>query len=114
MDYKELIDELRDKKFERDEELFCTPFECGAFVLCDKAANAIETLLEERNAAIEDLRGMCWCCSHGKKWDKAPEWSKMTTCEHIRESGALARGGGKCKCKYWVWRGIKEKKYDMG
>lgn len=71
------------------------------------AATAIETLLNERDAAIEELRGICWCCAHGKKWDKAPALSKMTTCEYmpIQVSGALAGGGGKCKCPHWEWRG---------
>lgn len=92
MDYKDLIRRLDD---------------CGEFDgdLLDDAAEGIETLLEERDAAVEELRGICWCCAHGEKWGKAPKWSKMTTCEHMREQGALAISGGKRKCKYWKWRG---------
>lgn len=65
----------------------------------------------ERDAAVEELHGICWCCAHGKKWDKAPALSKMTTCEYmpIQVSGALARGGGKCRCPHWEWRGLQRK-----
>lgn len=59
----------------------------------------------ERDAAVEDLRGLCWCCVNGKRWEKAPPWSKATTCDHMRELGVLARSGGKCKCPHWEWRG---------
>ena len=56
----------------------------------------------ERDAAVEELRGICWCCAHGRNLEP---FSGLTTCEHMRESGALARGGGKCKCPHWEWRG---------
>lgn len=61
-------------------------------------------------AAVEDLRGLCWCCAHGEKWKKAPVWSNMTTCEHIRERGSVAVGGGKAGkyCQHWTWRGPQE------
>lgn len=96
MDFKELIERLRHTS--------CSG--CMAHTM-KEAATAIETLLTEREAAVEELRGICWCCAHGKKWDKAPALSKMTTCEYmpIQVSGALARGGGKCKCPHWEWRG---------
>ena len=61
----------------------------------------------ERDALIEELRGICWCCAHGRKWENAPGWSKMTTCEHLKEIGVLARSGGKAKCPHWEWRGAK-------
>lgn len=60
MDYKELIETLRGHKFNRDSDLDCTPFECGAFHLCEEAADALETLLAEREAdgwvSVEDDR----------------------------------------------------------
>lgn len=52
MDYKELIDTLRTHK----------PFRYGTFGLCENAANAIETLLAERDAAVEDLHRMHTLC----------------------------------------------------
>lgn len=96
MDYKELIEQLRFTQESNTSILLC---------LCADAATAIETLLAKRDAAVEELRGICWCCVNGKKWGKAPSWSKMTTCEHLKEQGILARGGGKSKCLYWKWRG---------
>lgn len=73
----------------------------------ERAADVIETLLAERDVLIEELRGICWCCAHGRKWKNAPGWSKMTTCEHLKEIGVLARSGGKTKCPHWEWRGAK-------
>ncbi len=94
MDYEKLIKRLR--KYA----------DFGAkLVVCEDAATAIETLLAERDAAVEDLRGLCWCCAHGKKYENGLPWSKATTCEHMRELGVVARSGGKCKCKFWKWRG---------
>ena len=102
MDYKELIEELR--MVASWDGVCC---DCNH---CIDAATAIETLLAERDAAVEDLRGMCWCCVHGKPWDEAGPLSKMTGCEKLSKIGVLARGGGKCKCLYWEWRGPQKGK----
>lgn len=64
---------------------------------------------EERDAAVEDLRGLCWCCAHGKKYENGLPWSRATTCKHMRELGVAARAGGKCKCQFWEWRGMAER-----
>lgn len=99
MDYKELIEQLKNIRFlYADDGLKCAS-------ICKDSATAIETLLAERDAAVADLRGMCWCCAHGKKYENGLPWSKATTCEHMRELGAVARSGGKCKCSHWEWRG---------
>lgn len=50
MDYKELIKKLREKD--------------GCRCECLRAATAIETLLAERDAAVEELRGECRVCEH--------------------------------------------------
>lgn len=68
---------------------------------------------EERDAAIEDLRGLCWCCAHGEKYENGLPWSRATTCEHMRELGVVARSGGKCKCQFWQWRGQKGENNDQ-
>lgn len=52
MDYKELIELLREKN------------NCDVLDYVDDAATAIETLLEERDAAVEDLKGRCGVCKH--------------------------------------------------
>lgn len=65
---------------------------------------AIETLLEERDAALNDLRGMCWCCINGQRWEKS---KNLVTCDHLKQQGILAAGGSR-KCDYWQWRGPKK------
>lgn len=53
MDYEKLIKRLR--KYA----------DFGAkLVVCEDAATAIETLLAERDAAVEELRGECRVCEH--------------------------------------------------
>lgn len=74
-------------------------------LVLEDAADAMEILLAERDAAVEDLRGRCWCCVHGEPWEPAGPLSKLMGCEHLSELGVLARGGGKCKCPHWKWRG---------
>lgn len=106
MDYKELIGRYRlyATKWENGEQLLLN----GEMRIQDtlrEAATAIETLLAERDAAVEDLRGLCWCCANGKKYENRLPWSKATTCEHMLELGVVARSGGKCKCQFWKWRG---------
>lgn len=113
--YKELIERLRRHGLTNGSSL-------GLHMgIMDEAADALTALTEEnvqlrieleqvkreRDAAVEELRGFCWCCVHGRKWDKAPVWSSMTTCKYIRERGALAVGGGKGgrNCPHWKWRG---------
>lgn len=104
--YEELLEQLRNIVNHGDAQPaeYCTN-RCGGCDACDKSIDAIETLLAERDAAVEELRGMCWCCANGEKLKKAPMWSMATTCKYMRELGALARSGGKCKCQHWQWRG---------
>lgn len=110
MDYKELIELLCHTVEHGNEEPreYCTN-RCGGCEMCDQAADAIKTLLAERDAAVEDLRGMCWCCAYGKKYENGLSWSRATTCQHMRELGVVARSGGKCKCSHWEWRGPQKK-----
>lgn len=54
-DYKELIEELR-------MVASCGIGECYDCSQCVKSATAIETLLAERDAAINLLRKINWCC----------------------------------------------------
>lgn len=95
MDYKDLIAEIRESNVDGDGKI-------------ELWATTIEHLLAERNTAIEELRGICWCCAHGRKWENAPCWSNMITCEHLKEIRVLARSGGKSKCPHWEWRGTRK------
>lgn len=101
MDYEELINMLRNGSI------------LDAIFHSTEAATAIEILLAERDAAMEELRGDCWCCANGKPWEKAGPFSKMTCCEHLKEWGAVAISGKACKCQHWQWRGPqKEAEHD--
>lgn len=59
----------------------------------------------ERDAAVEELRGMCWCCVHSEKWDKAPAVSRVKTCKYMRERGIAAGGARRPNCPHWEWWG---------
>lgn len=106
MDYKELIEQLRsiyaigNDNPDKDEA-----DHCAGCSMCDVSADTIENLLAERDAALEELRGICWCCASGKPWEKAGPLSNLTACEHLSECGVLACGGRNSKCQHWQWRG---------
>lgn len=38
-------------------------------VCFEDMADAQKTLLAERDAAIEDLRGACWACANAREWE---------------------------------------------
>ncbi len=89
MDHKELIDILRMTASCR--ESIC--YECSE---CFEAAAAIETLLAELDAAVEDIPKHCSLCSHFKKQDD----SKICyDCWYV--NGAAIN---------WKWRGPKDKR----
>lgn len=81
MDYKELIEKLRGVFAAR-------PGIYLAYVCCEEAATAIETLLAERDAAVADMRRMgckkCDVCKYAgsKGSDKSP-------CKHCCHSGGF-------------------------
>lgn len=78
-DYKELIAEIRN---------------CFPTNLERRAADAIERLVKERDAAIKDLKhdGNCRCC------------------KEIDICGGLSHGY--CGGLGWEWRGVKEAEHE--
>lgn len=97
MDYKELIELLRCTVEHGDEEPweYCTN-RCGGCELCDQAADAIETLLAERDAAIEDLRKErdCSTCEFKSSY-------RNSTCKFA---------GHECMFQNcWQWHGYRKK-----
>lgn len=84
-DYKNLIGKLRQKD--------------GCSCECLEAADAIETLLAERDAAMEYLRAfrMCSAC-------KNSEGNKKNRKQCIF--------GSICTGQYWEWRGEKGENHD--
>lgn len=91
MDYKELIASLRYtvKYGDEDPREYLTNM-CGSCEMCDQAADAIETLLVERDALLTVSHGKCELCANFGKC----------------RSDARARID--ClnnRCKSWKWRG---------
>lgn len=81
MDYKELITEIR--------TYIVKTYQVGFQPeICQRAADAIETILAERDAAVNEMRGICSFCAHKK------------TCQfgnHLRD---ICVNGSN-----WQWRG---------
>lgn len=65
MDYKELIELLCRTVEHGNEEPreYCTNM-CGGCEMCDQAADAIKTLLAERDAAVTLMHGECYACKN--------------------------------------------------
>lgn len=83
MDYKELIDKLREKD--------------GCHCECIQASDAIETLLAERDAAVEYLShggSRCGCCAYN--YHSIHDYP----CKHCKETGGMS--------DYWEWSGLKK------
>lgn len=94
MDYKELIDELRSLSLHVPEQMFG---EDGKDPL-ERAADAIETLLAERDYAVEELRGRCSQCKH---FSSGPLVSICADCRF--ECGTI---------DHWKWRGPHKEKIN--
>ena len=101
MDYKELVKDFRaEAEFQRVNFGFSTVAK-----ELDAAASAIETLLAERDAAVEELRGICWCCANGKPMGRIGRLRSCTTCDYMAERGMLGVVGREKDCPHWRWRG---------
>lgn len=98
MDYKEQIEELRFLSGHVPEQM------CDADGKdpLEKAADAIETLLAERDAAVEHLShggSRCNCCAYN--YHSIHDYP----CKHCKETGGMS--------DYWEWRGPqKEDKHE--
>lgn len=92
MDYKEVLEQLRDIILHGDEHPaeYCTN-RCGGCDACDKAIEAIETLLAERDAAVADIPIRCYKCKYYDIPDKEPP------CGECIELGGSENN--------WQWRG---------
>lgn len=96
MDYKEQIEELRFLSSHVSEQM------CDADGKdpLEKAADAIKTLLAERDAAIKFVPHNCQTC---KWWETVKPG--MACCKAPEESGACYLGKGMA----WEWRGPQKK-----
>lgn len=93
MDYKETIEAMRSTDVK------------VVFSHSIDAADAIETLLAERDAAVEELRGICWCCANGRPMGRIGRLRSCTTCDYMKERGILGNFGKERDCPHWQWRG---------
>ena len=88
MDYKELIEKLRNK--------------CGCNCECLQAATAIETLLAERDAAVNLLHGACYACIN-KETHYYKEPCSLCKWGGMRHTVPIAKLQDS-----WKWRGPKK------
>lgn len=89
MDYKELIEELR--------MVASWDGVCYDCIQCAKSATAIETLLGERDAAVERMHWKCVECKYGTKYPWNPPCNRC-----------IFSGNDNCSKDYWEWRGLKK------
>lgn len=90
MDYKELVDELRFLSLHVPEGM-C---DYDGKDPLEKAADAIETILAERDAAVEDIHRDCITCAHSESNNK-----DHITCKFMEA----------CRfAEHWEWRGPKK------
>ena len=104
MDYKELIGELRALSKHVPEQM-CDD---GGKDPLEKAVTAIETLLAERDAAVNLLHGACYACKNkGTHYSEAPcslcKWGGMV---YITPIAKLQDS--------WQWRGPKKESGNDG
>lgn len=90
MNYQKLIEVLQDEN------------NCNVLDYIEDAATAIKTLLMERNAAVEELRGECHACKHNAGWHNV---GMCLTCTHETAKG-ITDSEKRIDC--WEWQGPKK------
>lgn len=93
MDYKGLIERLNSFSAEHQQHGGITA----------EAADAIETLLKERSAAIEILRGECGVCKNDNGWGMS---ALCESCKHWEWAKENAKSDN------WEWCGLGEDEND--
>lgn len=97
MDYKELIRRLVDC-----DQLEAAIEDDNLSLALEDAADAIETLLAERDAAVKELRGECRCCANNTGWHNI---GKCAVCLH--ETAPIPLPGFN-RVDSWQWSGPQE------
>lgn len=67
-------------------------------------------LQRERDAALKQLNGHCWCCKKGKP---LREGSSMMICPHFSELQGIV-GTMRSDCPHWEWNEGKEPDHEQG
>lgn len=65
---------------------------------------AVKQLQQERDAALAQLRGHCWCCKKGKPLRKG---SNLMICPHFSALQGIV-GTMRSDCPHWEWNEGKE------
>lgn len=86
-DYKELIELLRDDEF------------CGKLDYIDDAADAIEQLVKERDAAVKDMNTLCSTFADICSFCKNDSRNDGDVCVKCKGTDWL---------EFWEWRGVQE------
>ena len=75
---------------------------CDILARAEAAEARAEKAENERDAAVEDMRGICYLCANAKPYSEFSQ--RMMTCEHIKAVASTKSPG----CKHFKWRGQKE------
>lgn len=100
MDYRELIEKLRSAFSESEYELERS--------VCESAADAVEILLAERDAAINILHGTCYSCKN-KETHYYEEPCSLCKWGGIRHTVPIAKLQDS-----WKWRGPQKESENNG
>lgn len=74
---------------------------CDIIARAEAAEARAEKAEKERDAAIEDMNGICYLCANAKPYSALSR--TVMTCEHKKYCGTKSPG-----CKHFKWRGQKE------
>lgn len=75
---------------------------CDVIVRAEAAEAGAEKAEKERDAAIEDMRGICYLCANAKPYSALSR--TVMTCAHKEYTASTKYP----ECKYFKWRGQKE------
>ena len=93
-DYKELIADLTAAANRNSNSL-------NTRDTCRKAADAIEQLVKERDAAVEDIKKNLMCASCAKR-ETGSEWGRCEELDYAKNDEGVGI------CKSYEWRGVQE------
>lgn len=99
MDYKQITQELREYFIEIEGVKIYPKF-------CSRLAYSIQSLLKERNALLNELKGFCWCCKNVERID-TKEGIPLYNCKYMGSDQSSLYGRSGSGCRHWQWRGIQ-------
>ena len=76
----------------------------------EKMDGTLEKVTRERDAALKQLNGHCWCCKKGKP---LREGSSLMICPHFGEAQGIV-ATLRSNCPHWEWNEGKEPDHEQG